>query len=125
MNYFEKSFNLTLLDLIVVATVGGLIVWIISKFLDYVAVQIKSKHEKNFTKMKKTILKFKKYWKIRKLFKLEYDKGLYQSIEWDSKFRYLYPAEKKYLKRHAEIHKVQKEKDDDSFRTALIKTYTS
>ncbi|MBD8013874.1 hypothetical protein [Planococcus wigleyi] len=106
MNWLDKSLNITILDLTIIATVGGIVVYVLSKMLDYLFGIISDKYSKPLRKFRR-FLKYKNIKEAfarRKILKLGYDQALYILVSNDEFMRFLYPNERKYLKRHKAEH---------------------
>ncbi|MGI2329670.1 hypothetical protein [Planococcus sp. YIM B11945] len=119
MNWLEKSINLTVLDLTIIAVVGGFVVYVLSKIFDYLFNIISTKYSKSLRKVRRSLKykNIKESFVRRKILKLGYDQALYVLVSNDEFMRILYPNERKYLKKHKAEHEEQRNKSKKVFES--------
>ncbi|WP_404333656.1 hypothetical protein [Planococcus rifietoensis] len=121
MNWLDKSIDLTILDLIVIATVGGLVVYALGKLFDFLFTMLNKKYAKKIRKARRSV-KFKymkEAYKRKKLFQSGYDHALYNLVSNENFFRFLFPSERKYLKLYKEVHEEQIKINEEFFKESI------
>lgn len=125
-DWFDKWSNLTILDYILVATIGGLAVLGATFLINFIYQHISKKHSRKIKRMIRS-LKYKNIKEAflrRKILKLDYDEALYNLVSNDEFKRFLYPNERKYLKKHKAAHKEQRRNNAKVYENIIVRSPT-